>query len=44
MNNVIQEKNVMQNKVAIGILTVLVIAGLGWSALLGYKVNQLEKP
>ena len=33
----------MQNKVAIGILTVLVIASLGWSALLGYKVNQLEK-
>jgi hypothetical protein len=43
MNNVIQEKKVMQSKVAIGILTVLVIAGLGWSALLGYKVNQLEK-
>jgi hypothetical protein len=33
----------MQSKVAIGILTVLVIASLGWSALLGYKVNQLEK-
>ena len=33
----------MQNKIAIGILTVLVIASLGWSALLGYKVNQLEK-
>ena len=33
----------MQNKVAIGILTVLVIASLAWSALLGYKVNQLEK-
>ena len=33
----------MQNKIAIGILTALVIASLGWSALLGYKVNQLEK-
>lgn len=33
----------MQNKVAIGILTVLVIASLSWSARLGYKVNQLEK-
>jgi hypothetical protein len=33
----------MQNKVAIGILTVLVAAGLGWSAMLGYKVSRLEK-
>lgn len=33
----------MQNKVAIGILTVLVLASLAWLALLGYKVNQLEK-
>jgi hypothetical protein len=33
----------MQNKVAIGILTVLVIVCLAWSAFLGYKVNQLEK-
>jgi len=33
----------MQNRIIIGILTVLVIASLGWSALLGYKVSQLEK-
>jgi hypothetical protein len=33
----------MQNKVAMGILTVLVVASLGWSAMLGYKVKRLEK-
>lgn len=33
----------MQNKVSIGILTVLVMASLAWCALLGYKVSQLEK-
>jgi hypothetical protein len=43
MNKVIQETKVMQNKVAIGVLTVLVIAGLAWSAMLASKVSQLEK-
>ncbi len=33
----------MQNRNLIGILTVLVIASLAWSAFLGYKVSQLEK-
>lgn len=33
----------MQNKVAIGILTVLAVASLTWCALLGHKVHQMEK-
>ena len=33
----------MQNKTVTGILMVLVVASLAWSAFLGYKVSQLEK-